>query len=491
MFAPHSYITYYRAEMTNFRLNLLSQDEIETIHESSIKILETAGIRTMSHKALDILRDAGAKVDYDKNHATIPRAIVEEALKRTSKTITYCARNPRYDILLDKQSTYFITSGLDEPYILDWETGERRLATCEDLVRWTRLADYLENVHFLWVTLAASDAPPEIQSLTQLVISLENTEKHVEYEAHNAKEAHYMIEIAETIMGDRDRLKQRPLISAVQSPLSPLVFEKGSIEAAIEFAQAGIPVVYMDMPLAMVTAPATLAGTLVLTNAENLSGLVISEFASPGAPVVYSTCASVVDPASGAPIESGMGNLLVHAAAQMAHYYDIPCELGGCGSMSKALDMQAGYETAMGVNQNIFSGADIICGLGDLEAGLCASAAKLVIDNEIVGEAYKFINNGLEITNDTLALDVICKVGPGGNFLSEKHTLKHCRELIPPQLSDHSPFEVWRNKRYQSIDQVANQKVKEILAKHQPEPLPEHVERNIHEILNHAKRELS
>jgi len=470
-------------------LNFLSEEEVEKIHDATLEVLRNTGIKIGSKKALAVLEEAGAKVDYEESKALIPGGLVEEALKRAPKIIKYCARNPKYDVLLDKKETHFITDGIDIPFIRDWETGERRGSTNEDLARWTRLSDYLDNIHFVWVTLAAGDVSPKMQSLTQLVTTLSNTEKHVEYEAHNAVEAQYMIEIASAIAGGREKLRENPIISAVQCPASPLMFDQGTIEAAMEFARAGIPVVYMDMPLTMETCPATLAGTLVIVNAENLAGLVISEFTKSGAPVVYSTCASITDPLSGAAIESSGSSLLYLASTQIAHYYGLPCEICGSGSMSKMVDAQAGYEMAMSINQNLPSGADIICGLGDLEIGLCVSPEKLVIDNEIVGESSRF-TRGFRINDDSLALDVIHKVGPGGHFLAEKHTLKHFRELGRPQLGDVNAFETWKKRGSKSIYDVAKEKVKEILATHKPEPIPVAAEEEISKILKRARAEM-
>ncbi len=472
--------------MSKPSLSFLSEGEIEAIHNATLQVLENTGVKVMSKRALDILRDAGAKVDYGKNLVTIPRNLVEEALRRAPKTIKYCARNPRYDVLLDKKETHFITGGIDIPFIRDWETGERRFSTNEDLARWMRIADYLDNVHFVWVTLAAGDVLPRMRSLTQLVTTLSNTEKHVEYEAHSAREAQYMIEIAAAIAGGKEELRKRPIISALQCPVSPLTFEEGSIEAAIEFAGAGIPVVYMDMPLAMETSPATLAGTLVIITCENLAGLVISEFVSPGAPVVYSTAACTADPSSGAAVESAEANLFNLASAQIAHYYGLPCEVTAHGSMSKTLDMQAGYEMAAGVNQSLC--ADIVCGLGALDSGLCGSPEKLVIDNEIVDGALRF-TGGLEVNDDTLAVDIVHKVGPGGIFLGEKHTLKHYKELGVPKLSNRDSFEAWQKKGSKSIDEVAKEKVKEILATHRPAPIAEKALEEISQILKRAEVE--
>ena len=474
--------------MVKATLTLLSEDEIRSISEASFKVLENTGIKLPSHKVLDTLRNSGVRVDYDTNRAFIPPELVHEALNLAPKAIKYSARNPEQDIILDGQKAYAKTDGFDIPFIRDWETAERRASSNKDLAMWTKLADYLHNVHFVWVTLAANDIRPNIRSLTQLVTVLSNTTKHVEYEAHDSREAQYMIQIATAIAGGEQELRERPLLSAVQCPISPLTFEPGSIEAAIEFGRAGIPVVYMDMPLVTETSPATLAGTLVIITAENLAALVISQCANPGAPTVFSTCPCLVDPSSGALVSSTLSNLLGSCSAQIAHYYDLPCEIGAYIS-SKVLDTQAGYEMALCLEQILLSGADVICALGGLEFDYCVSPEKLVIDHEILSQALKYAR-GLEVNEDTLAVEVIEKVGPGGHFLAERHTLKHYRELTLTGLANQDNFDNWHKKGAKTMEQVAKSKVKEILASHKVAALPVNIFEEVSRVLRQAETEL-
>jgi len=464
--------------MNKHKISFLSRDEVEAIHNASLEVLRNTGIKVMSDKALDILKEAGARVDYGKNHATIPENLVEEALKRAPKTIKYCARNPKYDFVLDKQKPHFCFDG-DPPFIFDWETGKRRYSTSKDIARCSVVADYLNNVHFLWTMCTANDVPVPMHGLTEFITCLRNTEKHVEHEALDARNAQYQIEIAAAIVGGREKLRERPIFSAVQCPISPLRYDKGITEASIEFAKAGIPVVYMAEPLATETSPATLAGTLVIVNAENLASLVISEFASPGAPAIYSTAACIADPSSGTDTESSGSSLLNLGSAQIAHYYELPCEICGPAALYLSLWMPYGHETAIGINRNLHPGADIIC-------GWATSSEALLIENEIINSALE-LAQGFEVNDETLAVDVINKVGPGGIFLGEKHTLKHYKELKQPKLSDINTYEKWEN--IGSKLEVAKEKVKEILATHKPEPIPEDIEKEISQILKRAETE--
>ena len=475
--------------MSKPRTTFLSQEEIEAIHNASLRVLEKTGIKVMSETALDVLKKGGAKVDYGTNHATLPRQLVEEALEMAPKTITYGARNPKYDLVLDKREVHFTTDGY-APFIRDFETGERRSSTKADLADWIRIADYLDNVHLVWASVCPGDVPAPMQKITETIIALRNTEKHFQGEALSAREAQYQIEIAAAIVGGREELKEKPIISAVQCPIAPLVFEEGSVEAVIEFARAGIPVAPLPMPLMCETGPATVAGTVVVCNVENLASLVISELASPGAPVVYSCAAGGIDIKTGSAAEGAPEYGIVQmVAAQMARFYNLPSLVcGGC-SDSKLPDVQAGFERAMTLTTSILTGADIITGLGGLNTASTMSPELLVIDNEIINAIFR-ITRGFEVNDDTLAVEVIDKVGPGGHFLGQKYTIEHFKkETWIPELSDRSDFVSWQQAGSRSLDEVAKEKVREIRASHKPAPFPEAVEREISQILKCARAE--
>ena len=476
--------------MSKPKITFLSQDEIEAIHNASLEVLENTGIKVMSRKALDILKEAGARVDYEKNLAAIPRNLVEEALKMAPKTIKYCARNPKHDFVLNKKDVHFTTGG-SPPCIIDWETGERRTSTNEDLARWTRLADYLNNVHVVWLSVTPSDVPAPMQGLAGFVTALRNTEKHVEHEALDARNAQYQIEIASAIVGGKEELRRRPIISGVMCPISPLTYEKGITEGAIEYAKAGVPIVVLPMPLAGETAPVTLAGTVVVNNAENLGSLVILEFASPGAPVLYGSASAIANLRTGAYSPGSPERGIIHMAlAQLVDYYKLPCELCSGNCDCKVPDVQAGFERAMNLTTAmLMGGIDIIDGVGAIDASNAMSPELLVIDNEII-DGIRRLSRGFEIDDETLALDVIDKVGPGGIFFGQKHTLEHYKkEIWLPEISDKDTFETWRKKGSKSMDKVAKEKVKEILAPHKPEPIPEGVQREISQILSRAEAE--
>ena len=475
--------------MSKPRISFLSESEIEAIHDASLRVLEKTGIKVMSKTALDILKKAGAKVKGDSGHVIIPRNLVEEALEMAPRTVKYGARNPKNDFELKGQKLYFCAMG-GSPFMLDIETGKWRYSTSEDIARCATIADYLDHVHLIWPLGACSDVPAPMRYIVDMYTSLRNCEKHFEGDTTNAKEARYQIEIASTIVGGREELRKRPIISFVICPMSPLSYDKGTIEASIELGRAGIPVVMYPMPTTGGTSPATPAGTVVIINAEVLGVLVIHEFANPGAPVVYGGAVGTMDFKTGANILSPEKNLMEQALSQLAHYYGLPSEMCATGdTTSKTLDMQAGYERAISTIPQVMTTPDIVLGTGSLGGARITSAEALVIDNEIIDYALRY-TEGFEVSDDTLAVDIIDKVGPAKVFLGEKHTVQNFRDRWAPKLSDISTFEVWEEQGSKAIDELAREKVREILAIHKAAPLPEDVEQEIGKILKRAETEL-
>ena len=469
------------------RLTWFSDDEMARIHEASLKVLANVGVRADSKKALDILKANGAKVNYDTKIAFISRDLVEEALKVMPKTVVYGARNPKYDYILDKRKAHFTACGYDIPYIIDLETGERRRSRNEDLVRMVRIADYLDNYDEVWVEGASGDLPAPIQRITSFVTALRNTEKHISHEALDADEAKFMIEIATTIVGGRKELKKRPLFSVEQSVVSPLKLDEGPVEAAMEFGAAGIPILIVGMPIPGTTAPATITGTMLIANTEWLAQLVVLQLANPGAPVIYAQIPCGGNYSTGAVIESPESLLFRVGVADMAHrYYDVPCMGYGANTSAKLLDIQAGNEKGQSLLVGALVASDVLPGGGELDDALCYSLEAMVIDNEIAGEVFRFVEN-FEVNDDTLALDVIREVGPGGHFLGQQHTLEHYKDMWRTTISDKRTFASWKESGAKPLDNVAAEKVREILATHTPQPIPEDVDKEVSRIYEKAK----
>jgi trimethylamine---corrinoid protein Co-methyltransferase len=474
--------------MSRPTINFLADSEIEAICDASLRVLEKTGIKVMNEKALEMLRKAGAKVKGESNHITIPRNLATEALEMAPKKVRLCARDPRYDLDLSRQKTHFCADG-GPPFMLDIETGTRRYSTSEDIAKCAIVADYLDHVDLIWSLGAGSDVPAPMRYIVDMYTSLKNCRKHFQGDATTGKEAQYQIEIAAAMAGGKEELRKRPIFSHVVCTLSPLSYDNGMTEASIELARAGIPVAIYPMPTVGGSSPATLAGAMVVNNAEFLGGLVIQELASPGAPVIYAADVGSFDFKTGSGIISPESNLLNLGLNQVANYYNLPSEIEVFCTHSKTLDAQAGFEKAAGLIAHLMATPDIALGLGALENARMTSAEALVIDNEIVDFALKFVE-GLAVNEATMAVDVIDQVGPGGTFLGQRHTVDNFRERWMTRLSDISSFEAWEQKGSRSIGEVAREKVKEILKAHEVPPLPGSVEEEIALILKRAEMEL-
>jgi trimethylamine--corrinoid protein Co-methyltransferase len=477
----------------NQRVNfsVLSREDLEKIHKATIDVLEAAGLKITSQKCLKILEEKGCKVDYKRQVALFPSYLVEEALKKTGKNITLCARNPKYDVILDGNHVYITTDG-NGTQTFDLETGERRTSTKEDIAKSAIISDAIDVVDIYWPMVSAQDYPAHVRHLHDLEASLANTEKHVTFETTmSPKEARYQIEMAAAILGDEKKLRKRPLISSLHCTSAPLQMDGNSMEAALEFSKAGIPVMFFGMPQPGATGPVTLAGSLVVNNAEVLGCLALTQLVCPGAPVIYGAGIAAFDMktlkrAGGGP-EHGLTGA---AAAELARYYGMPSIVGGFVSTAKTPGAQACYEKFASGFPPVFSGCGMIAGIGLLDDCTTLAFEEILIDAEIAKIVFR-IAQGIEVNDNTLALDIIHKVGPGGNFLAERHTLANLRkEHFIPELTDRRSFEAWLKDGRKDLVTIAREKVKAILQKHQVQPLEKGVQKEIKNIIKRAEKDL-
>ncbi len=470
--------------------SLLSEDDLDSIHWATLEVMENTGIKIHSEKALKILEDAGAFVDSKKHLAKIPAYLVEEALRKAPKHIRLHARNPRFDIKLDGKHVYFSTDGIGVATI-DFETGEKRDSTKKDVATTAIIADALDDLHIYWPMVVASDVPPQAHVLHELEASLNNTEKPITMNSTSKfEEAIYEVKMLAAVVGGEEELRKRPIAHAFECTVSPLTLDEGATDAALEFSRVGIPVAFMGMPHAGMTAPITLAGTMVINNAEVLSSFTIIEMANPGAPIMYSAVPSMPDMRTG---QYGGGTpesaLLFAAGAAIARYYDIPSMVGGFGPSAKIPGPQAAYESVFFALTPALVGADILCGIGLLDGDTLLSFEQLIIDYEI-GTILLRLIRGFDVNDETLALDLINKVGPGGNYLIERHTLAHVQECWRPMISNVSSYKAWVDAGSKDVVQVAREKVKEILATHEPVPLDADVRKRVSLIVSEGEKKI-
>jgi len=471
-------------------LNILSSDEVYNIHITTLEVLERTGVSIREERALKLLDKAGATVDYKKNLVKIPAYLIEEAVAKTPKSFIWHARNPKRSIRIGGGPTKF-GPGSECVNIIDLETGECRIPTKQDAEQLVRFLDALENVHINYPPASLSDVPEKVSDIYSFAITIKNTSKCTLGGAYGSNARDY-IRLAAALVGGEEELRKKPTIAGYIDPVSPLIHDKEMIRGLMEYASYGQPVFITVMALAGATGPATLAGILVQQNAEILSGLLVAHLVNPHAPVIYGTVSCPMDMRTGV---SSTGSpevgLLGAASAQIARYYGIPCDVGA-QSNAKIPDAQASYEKTMSLIMAVMAGADLIdLFAGSMESYRTTSYEQMVIDNELAGMALRCAE-GIKVNAETIAKDVIDRVGPGGHYLADKHTLKWFKkEHYLPKLSDRKTRADWKKSGSKDIREEARNRAKEILASHEPEPVDPTVWREIEKIIKEIeKREL-
>ena len=472
-------------------LNILSNDEVYNIHIATLEVLERTGVSVREEKALKLLDQAGATVDYKKSRVKIPDYLVKEAVAKTPKSFIWHARNPKKSIRIGGEPTKF-GPGSECVNIIDLETGECRIPTKQDAEQLVRLMDALENIHINYPPASLSDVPEQVSNIYSLAIGIKNTSKCMIGSSYSKNSARDSIRMAAALVGGEEELRKKPTIASYVDPVSPLIHDKVMIECLMEYASYGQPIFITVMALAGATGPATLAGVLVQQNAEILSGLLIAHLVNPHAPVIYGTVSCPLDMQTGiSSTGSPEVGLLGAASAQIARYYGIPSDVGA-QSNAKVPDAQASYEKTMSLIMAVMAGADLIdLFAGSMESYMTASYEQLVIDNELAGMALRCAE-GIEVNAETMAKDVIDRVGPGGHYLADKHTLEWFKkEHYRPMISDRKTRADWEKSGSKDIREEARNRAKEILASHEPEPIDPTIWREIELILKDIeKREL-
>lgn len=469
------------------RLDILSPEDIDKIHSATLEILETVGVKFPSEKAMDIFEANGAKVDRSTSVVKIPAQLVTKALGSAPPEFTLCALNPELDIPLDGNHVYVGTDGCGVE-IIDIGDKQPRRSCLEDVRKITRIADYLEQVAFNWVPVSAQDCPPDSRSLHELRAIWQNSSKHVQTESiFSAAEAKAAVTMAAALAGGKEALRKRPLLSFMVCTISPLSQDKGSLEAALVAAEAGLPVGFMTMASCASTAPATLAGNLAVGNAEVLSALALVQMVYPGAPVFYAAAQTVMDLRTGAYTGGGPEDFLFGAATNLlADFYDIPLSMGTFATGAKEPNWQAGIENSLSTLMASLTMSDMLVGIGLLNGSLIWSFAQMIMDCEIFDIVAKMME-GIRVDEETLAVDIIRQVGPGAHFLTQKHTLEQLRNLWNPSLMDRRPYSEWMNKRDDSRD-WAQEKARKILETHRPDPLSHDQDKELANIIESFER---
>jgi len=461
-------------------LELLSNEEVQTIHAASIKVLERIGVEIENENALKIFAEAGANVDFEKKRVCISEELVKEALGKVPSEVKLYAFDGKHDIVLGDKKVYF-NPGSTALYMLDRETMNMRRPTSKDFADFVRLTDYLEYIHAQSTAMTVSDVPDPVVDRFRFYLILKNSVKPIIAGAFTIEGLYDMKHMLEIVVGGEEALRKRPCLLMDVCPSPPLKWSKMTSQNLIDSAKFDIPIEIIPAPQLGSTAAATLAGLLVQHNAEFLSGLVMSQLVNPRVPILYSGSPSLMDMRYGT---GCVGNIEVSmlsvAYAQIARSYGIPSGAYLGISETKIIDAQTGLESAIGLITGTLAGINCITGPGMLGFENCQSFEKLVIDNEICGMALRMMKD-ITINDETLAIDLIEKVGHGGHFLSEKHTLKwfQTEDYISSPVIDKISKPKWESTGAKDTLKRAKDQVDKILAEHHPKPLPQDKEKEL------------
>ncbi len=456
------------------RYKPLDDSDIRQIHEMSVRIMEEVGIKVPNKQALDIFSQNGANVDRESSIVKIPRAMFEEMVDKAPSRVVLCGREEKNDIVLEGARTHLGTGGT-VLNCLDLETGKRRLTSLEDVKNFALLADALDNIAFYVINVYPNELPSAEVDVNRFFWAFSNTSKHVMGGTYTMEGLRNVIRMAEGLAGGASRLRERPFVSMITCVMSPLLLDASYTDFLIEVAGQGIPLVTPAEPLAGATSPTTLAATVATNNMETLTGVILAQLVNPGTPTIYGSVATNMDMKSGSYLSGSIESALINAGlAQMAQFYKIPFYATAGMSDSKLPDCQAGYEKAATAMLAALAGANYIHdAAGLLEFCTTASYEQMVIDNEIIGICLRAAR-GIEVNEETLAEEVIRRVGPGGNFIAEDHSVRHFRsEFFFPKVADRKSRKLWEKDGSLDARERARKMARRMLEEHRPAPLPE------------------
>ncbi len=467
-------------------MRMLSDEQIQALHHTTLDILSQTGIVVKNEAARQLLLDAGAWESSDR--IKVPEHLVTDAIATAPSRIPMHNRLGELTMPLESGKVFF-GPGSDCPFTIDLETGERRKATAEDGRRIAHLSDGLDQMDFIMSMGTPSDVPTMDHYLHSFIAMIRGSVKPNVYTANNREDMEDIYRIACAVAGGETELREKPFLLHYAEPISPLLYNDESVDKLLFCAERGIPVTYLPSPNTGGGGPITLAGALALGNAECLAGLVLSQLVRPGTPFLYGMNTAALDMKS-AIVSYGAPEWPVGMAAwtDMARYYDLPVWGAAGATDSKVVDAQAGIEAAVSIMTAFLTRCNLVHDVGYIEYGTTSSMEMLVVCDEIIRDV-RFIMEGVEVSERTLAREAIHRAKPGGGFLADDHTLDNWRwAQWRPALIDRMRYDRWVEKGSKDMTTRANERARQILEEHEVPPLPQAVEEVIAEVLERREK---
>lgn len=441
---------------------LLTQEQVEKIHDASLDVLEETGMKVRFEPARELFKNHGCSVEGER--VRFPRAIVEKYRKMMPPSFTFYARDPKFDKTIPQDSPVIVTAS-SAPDIIDPVTGRERRAESIDIARIAHLINELPGYDMFSISTLADDAPQDQFTVSRLYPSIKYCVKPIRVTTTNMKDTLSIVKMMYLVAGGEEAYKEHPFLTHHYCPVvSPLTMDNLSTENVMFFAKEGLPVYPTIVPNAGLTSPMSMAGTLVQGNAEFLGAAMLMQMVKEGTPLIYATLGTVADMRSGAYTSGAIECGMLHMAfAQMARFYNVPC--GGYIGLTNAKvnDAQSGYETGMSGIAGLLGGMDMFNIGGLIDALKTFDFAKAVIDDEIA-QMMKRMKRGISFSDEDLALGLIKEIGPGGSFITAKHTIGRMKtEAVMTKMADRDARTIWEKKGATDIHTRALKRAKDIM----------------------------
>lgn len=470
---------------------VLNAEEIERIHNDSVRILEEVGVKVPSERALSLLEKGGANIDWDKQTAHISRRMVDEALKSAPKEFTLGARNAAFNLKVPSDTITLNMDGCGSNTI-DFKTGERRLAVLRDLADAGKIFDAIPSTSVLWSSVLPSDVPSGSAGVVSSAVSMLNSGKHLQDEIQRIEELPYIIELCKTFLGDEQAVIDRKIYSVTYCTVAPLCHDGEMLEGTLGIAEYRAPILMYPMPACGSTGPASLYSNVALANAESLSSLVIFQLAVPGTPLIYGAALGRINLKSGTFMEGAMETELMMAAmTQMGKFYGLPTIAAGCLSDANEPGIQAAMEKTLTTFPLVLNDVDVIQGIGLIEGSMTLSFEQMLIDEEIFNQCMR-ARAGIDVRDEKDYFEDIRQVAQGGHFLKQKSTRKAFRsdEFYTSKILIGDTYDTWKDGGAKTIFDKAHDRIGQILAADPISPVDTNTKAIINEIIEEAKAKL-
>ena len=463
---------------------LLTEQQIERIHQATLEVLETTGVKVLHKEGIQLLQNAACTIKGD-NLALIPSRLVDECIQSAPSQVTIYSRQADVAMRLAGRNSYY-GLGTDLPYTQDLYTGTVRPSVLQDVVNCARVADACQEIDFIGSSALPGEVPVASLYVESFRAQVENSVKPIFFTAASQRDLALIIEMAAVVAGGKGSLRKKPFLIHYSEPTSPLTHSSDAVSKLLQCAETGVPICYAPAALRGGTAPMTNAGAIVQANAEALSGIVLHQLKAKGAPIISGFSAATMDMRTMvAPYGTPEGRLANSTMADLFHHYGIPA-WSTTGSDTNSLDAQATMEHALCILMASLDGSNLVHNIGYLGQGMLGSPAAIVMCDEIISYA-RWLLRGFSISPEHLAVDTIHQVGPGGNFLAEEHTVKFLRsELWQAKLVNRQSLATSLIEGSRRYEERLLERTKAILETHEPAALSEEIRRELAEIASRA-----